>query len=60
MAQFFENTWFVWWVVAIVVVLRWMHVVSLQDATAEADEFSFEEIEIENLKVHDHLTASAS
>jgi hypothetical protein len=26
MAEFFEKTWFLWWVVASVVIARWFHV----------------------------------
>jgi hypothetical protein len=37
-ANFFANTWFVWWIVAVVVILRWLHVVSPQDAGDEAEE----------------------
>jgi len=28
MADFFSHTWFVWWTLAIVVVLRWLHVIA--------------------------------
>ena len=28
MLGFFENTWFIWWVVAAIAILRWFHVIS--------------------------------
>ena len=28
MLQFIENTWFLWWIFAIVVIFRWFHVFS--------------------------------
>jgi hypothetical protein len=28
MAAFFSHTWFVWWGVAVVVLLRWLHVIA--------------------------------
>ena len=43
LANFFANTWFVWWIVAVVVILRWMHVVSPQVEGEESEEeMSFE------------------
>ena len=38
MTEFFEKTWFVWWVFACVVILRWFHVISSShDIAVEAD-----------------------
>lgn len=28
MLQFMENTWFAWWIFALVVIFRWFHVLS--------------------------------
>lgn len=28
MIPFFEKTWFFWWTIAVVVILRWLHVIS--------------------------------
>jgi hypothetical protein len=28
MANFFSHTWFVWWAFAVVVLLRWLHVIA--------------------------------
>jgi hypothetical protein len=32
MAEFFEKTWFIWWVVASIVISRWFHVTSVDNA----------------------------
>jgi len=32
MVRFFEETWFVWWVFAIVVIVRWFYIVSADRA----------------------------
>ena len=32
MAEFFQQIWLLWWIVALVVVVRWFHVVSVDDA----------------------------
>ena len=32
MLAFFEQTWFLWWVAALVVILRWFHVASADGA----------------------------
>ena len=29
MLQFIESTWFLWWVFAVIVILRWFHVLSV-------------------------------
>jgi hypothetical protein len=37
---FFEKTWFFWWAIATVVILRWLHVISCnpsQEALEERD-----------------------
>ena len=60
MVHFFENTWFVWWAVAIVLVLRWMHVVSPQEVAGDEEELWFADIEPEILNVSEPLATSAS
>ena len=35
MLTFFESTWLFWWIIAILVLLRWFHINAL---AAEADE----------------------
>lgn len=40
MIPFFEKTWFFWWTIATVVILRWLHVISSntsQEALQEPD-----------------------
>ena len=34
MLQFIENTWFLWWIFALVMIFRWFHVLS---ASSESD-----------------------
>jgi len=29
MTEFFEQTWFAWWIVASLITLRWFHIISL-------------------------------
>ncbi len=29
MTEFFEKTWFIWWIVATLAILRWFHLVSI-------------------------------
>jgi hypothetical protein len=36
MISFLAGTWFIWWIVAIVLVLRWFHVVSVASGESEA------------------------
>jgi hypothetical protein len=31
MAAFFEQTWFLWWIVTIALIVRWFHVVKTVD-----------------------------
>ncbi len=31
MATFFANTWFLWWMVAVVIVVRWFHVAAVDE-----------------------------
>jgi len=41
MIPFFEKTWFLWWIFAVVVILRWFHTQSEDgafDEGAETDE----------------------
>jgi uncharacterized membrane protein YecN with MAPEG domain len=35
MVAFLMHTWFVWWILAIVFILRWMHVMSVQQTVKE-------------------------
>jgi hypothetical protein len=39
MAAFFSHTWFLWWAIAVVVILRWLHVMA-PDQTADKVELS--------------------
>jgi len=36
MIPFFEKTWFLWWIFAVVVILRWFHTQSADGAFEEA------------------------
>ena len=36
MAEFFSRTWFVWWIVAVVVMLRWLHVIAPNNSCNES------------------------
>jgi len=38
MIPFFEKTWFLWWIFAVVVILRWFHTQSTDGAFEEASE----------------------
>jgi hypothetical protein len=29
MLQFMENTWFLWWIISVVIILRWFQVLSV-------------------------------
>ncbi|HTW32894.1 MAG TPA: hypothetical protein VMD76_14525 [Candidatus Sulfotelmatobacter sp.] len=44
MAAFFENTWFLWWTLAVVIVLRWLHVISPQESQDGAIQENDEEL----------------
>jgi len=38
MVAFFEHTWFLWWVIAVVAILRWFHVNSIDDVCEDSAE----------------------
>jgi hypothetical protein len=40
---FIEKTWFVWWTVAVVVILRWVHVMSSGEEASDLDPLVSEE-----------------
>ncbi len=43
MIHFFESTWFLWWIFAVVVIIRWFHVVAVVNQDwEETTEFVFE------------------
>jgi len=43
MIHFFESTWCLWWIFAVVVIIRWFHVVSVVNQDwEETTEFVFE------------------
>ena len=43
MIHFFETTWCLWWIFAVVVIIRWFHVVSVVNQDwEETTEFVFE------------------
>lgn len=35
MAAFFQQTWLLWWIVGLMVVLRWFQVVSVDDTSED-------------------------
>jgi len=37
MMEFLDKTWFVWWIFASLVILRWFHISSTQALEAEPD-----------------------
>jgi len=43
MAAFFSHTWFVWWTIAVVVILRWLHVIAPDNTWDEAHPDSSDE-----------------
>ena len=42
MAEFFEKTWFIWWILANLAVLRWFHIMCSSQAETEPDRESEE------------------
>lgn len=54
MAEFFEKTWFFWWVVATLAVLRWFHFVSMNGG----DELEPEDRDVEHEGIHSCSSAS--
>lgn len=32
MAEFFTNTWFLWWMLAVIIIVRWFHVAAVDDS----------------------------
>lgn len=45
MILFIEKTWFLWWMLAIIIVLRWFHVVSANPKVEGLDALAPEEEE---------------
>lgn len=43
MIPFIEKTWFLWWTLAVVVILRWFHLMSTCDKASDLDRLSSEE-----------------
>ena len=54
MAAFFEQSWFLWWFLAIVVVIRWVSAVS-----ARSMDLDDAELQPQELSAIDALTAPA-
>jgi uncharacterized membrane protein YecN with MAPEG domain len=36
MVPFFENTWLIWWVLAVLVILRWLHQISVSPTVGDS------------------------
>lgn len=58
MIPFFEKTWFLWWIFAVVVILRWFHTQSADGAFEEAAETDEMEKSV-HASLGDHLSLSA-
>jgi len=44
MVEFFESTWFLWWIAAVLVILSWFHTASItRKEAAEFDEVEYKE-----------------
>jgi hypothetical protein len=54
MAEFLEKTWFLWWIIATLAILRWFHLVSMKDEV----ELELEEAELEHEGLHSRSSAS--
>jgi hypothetical protein len=46
MISFFEKTWFLWWMFAVVVILRWHHVLSAYPGSESLDSPKQEQSEL--------------
>jgi hypothetical protein len=38
MLQFIENTWFLWWILALIAIFRWLHVLFAGSELGDLDE----------------------
>ncbi len=45
MVSFFQATWLIWWVFAIVLIVRWVHAVSANRAGDKESVYSFDDSE---------------
>jgi len=52
MLQFFEQTWFLWWMAVLIVILRWVHVVSANNAR---EDFTSDHCDSQSHAVSDQL-----
>lgn len=54
MTELLEKTWFIWWIVATLAILRWFHVVSINAGV----ELELEDANIEHEGIHSWSSAS--
>lgn len=54
MTEFFEKTWFIWWIIAILAILRWIRLVSIEAGV----ELEPEDPDLEHERVHNCGSAS--
>jgi len=57
MISFFEKTWFLWWMFAVLIILRWFHTQSADIAFEEAADAS--EIRNDRASLGGHFSLSA-
>jgi hypothetical protein len=58
MTLFIEKTWFLWWMFAVVLILRWFHVSAL-DIDAEEESRPIASSKDETQDVHNQLASRA-
>jgi hypothetical protein len=56
MVAFFEQTWFIWWIFAVLVTLRWLHIASVNGTPDEVDS---DHETIESRHLTDRVNSSA-
>ena len=58
MTLFFAKTWFLWWILATVLIVRWFHAVSIGAEAHDAD-LKLENNQENNHTIHGHAASHA-
>jgi hypothetical protein len=58
MTLFIEETWFLWWLFAVVLILRWFHITSM-DTDAEGEKRPIASSKGETSGIHNQLASRA-